>query len=1516
VKNRGHRLERIVILFILFAFGNILNAQNISINANGAAPDNSAMLDVSSNNRGILIPRMTLIQRNAITNPATGLLIYQTDNDSGFYFNRGTSTLPSWSKVAISNEPISIIQDLDGNTKIEVEQNPNEDLIRFGVGGTEFFIIDSARFEILNTNNNIFIGENSGQNFNYLNNSAEPNLAIGPYALELVTTGNKNVAIGYQALQFNRIGGDNTAVGLGAARNNDDGSLNTAIGAYSIFNNISGSLNTAVGRYSLYNMNGGTGNTVMGEFAASALTLGDANTIIGNNSMIDNLTGSNNTVLGAEAGRQNLGGGNVFLGYAAGYSASGSNKLYIENSISNNPLIYGDFANDSIIINGAFSIGRNYTFPSVDGAPNQVLQTNGAGNLNWANISGDNLGNHIATTNIELNGNYLSGDGDNEGVFVDNVGNVGVGTATPSAKIDVVDNVEIFSINITNSTNSTSDKKGIFSTVTGGGLGNNYGLYGEASAATVDKFGVYGSATGAGGTKYGIYGNAQGAGTNWAGYFENGNVLIENRLGIGIAPTNAISVAGNIDADTAFMDIVQTDSIWIAGLQFPNPTVADSGDVLSFNGTNMTWSSVSGDNLGNHIATSNIELNGNYLSGDGDNEGIFIDNLGNIGIGSATPSSRLTINTVGGAEIEFTGISNADIISSTQLNIISSATTFIDASEIIFRTNLTERLRILNNGNVGIGTSTPANRLEVIGDAVKFDSVIIVNGAQAGYVLTAADATGAASWQPRGGAIDLDSLTDVSLTAPVTNNFLRYNGINWINTSSIFPINETVSAGGTQFQLNHTGLGNTFRVTNTSPFANDYVISAEALGDAIAGYFVNNQGTATNQALYTHTQGSGPALVGLGLGTTSSAARFANTNAGNAQATLILENAGSGLGLNVISGGVQINELGGGGQKMVVVDNNGLLDTLDIPTSNSWALNGNSGTVDGTNFMGTTDNTPLNFRVNNIPAGRIDHIQFNAAFGRSTLQANTIGLHNTAVGNNAMIVNSTGSRNSAFGSQALQNGNSDNNVAIGFRSLIASTGGNNTALGFQSGNMITTGSLNTFIGYDADASSNNLINATAIGANASVAIDSALVLGNNANVGIGTSSPHAPLQFANANANRKIVLFEGADNDHEFFGFGINGGILRYQVNAPGNHVFYTSSSPTTSTELMRIGGNGNVGIGTSAPIGKLEVAGDGSLIGGLRVSGTTAATVGSSIYLDAAAKDWTITATNTSSGAGTDKLVFRDYSLAQDRMTIDGSGNVGIGTTNPNTRLQVHATSGAGNLQLTSASTGINNTDGFFLTNDGGTEFLMWQRENANWGFITHTGSRAMTISPNSFVGIGTATPTSQLEVAGDIEIPAVNNYTYSTPKTHYQSFAPTTFNSLLPDVYDFGTLNAATYYSYFRSGGTAFGYATVEVNLPDGADVRELRGWIYDNLTTNPVRVQLMRQQLGSAVTQVMVEIESDALTASAAVQDLASNTVINNIIDNANYSYFLMFTGRQNSADSRLYGTRITYNVTVTD
>ena len=67
-----------------------VNAQ-AQIGINNPTPDPSAALDVTSTTQGMLVPRMTQTQRTAITSPATGLLVYQTDATAGFYFYNGTA---------------------------------------------------------------------------------------------------------------------------------------------------------------------------------------------------------------------------------------------------------------------------------------------------------------------------------------------------------------------------------------------------------------------------------------------------------------------------------------------------------------------------------------------------------------------------------------------------------------------------------------------------------------------------------------------------------------------------------------------------------------------------------------------------------------------------------------------------------------------------------------------------------------------------------------------------------------------------------------------------------------------------------------------------------------------------------------------------------------------------------------------------------------------------------------------------------------------------------------------------------------------------------------------------------------------------------------------------------------------------------------------------------------------------------------------------------------------------------
>lgn len=83
-------MKHIICLLILSAAFSLQAQTGVAINNDDSDPDNSAILDVKSTDKGALFPRMTEAQRDAIGTPATGLLIYQTDNTPGFYYYNGS----------------------------------------------------------------------------------------------------------------------------------------------------------------------------------------------------------------------------------------------------------------------------------------------------------------------------------------------------------------------------------------------------------------------------------------------------------------------------------------------------------------------------------------------------------------------------------------------------------------------------------------------------------------------------------------------------------------------------------------------------------------------------------------------------------------------------------------------------------------------------------------------------------------------------------------------------------------------------------------------------------------------------------------------------------------------------------------------------------------------------------------------------------------------------------------------------------------------------------------------------------------------------------------------------------------------------------------------------------------------------------------------------------------------------------------------------------------------------------
>jgi len=227
--------------------------------------------------------------------------------------------------------------------------------------------------------------------------------------------------------------------------------------------------------------------------------------------------------------------------------------------------------------------------------------------------------------------------------------------------------------------------------------------------------------------------------------------------------------------------------------------------------------------------------------------------------------------------------------------------------------------------------------------------------------------------------------------------------------------------------------------------------------------------------------------------------------------------------------------------KPVVMDASGNLRKFGNWGIGAWSLTGNAGTVDGVNFIGTTDNVPFNIKVNNQKAGRIDHLLFNVSLGYRSLNANTIGTTNTSIGYQSMFNNVSGSSNTSIGVNALSQNNTGNfNTAIGQNALFTvSSGSKNTSVGYSGGVLLLNGDENSFFGYNAGALNSSVSNSTAIGSYARVDQSNSIILGSingingataDTKVGIGTTTPSERLDVVgNLKLTGKFITPSGAN---------------------------------------------------------------------------------------------------------------------------------------------------------------------------------------------------------------------------------------------------------------------------------------------------------------------------------------------------------------------------------------------------
>ena len=690
-------------------------SQSVAINTDGSTANASALLEVKSTVKGLLIPRMSRTERNAIGTPATGLLIFQSSPDSiGFYYYNGSA----WTWMFSNSNADSLAWRTRGNASTVDANNfiGTTDNIPFNVR-----VNNQRAGRIDNTLANAFWGYQAGN----ANPTGNQNVGIGSLSLSTTNTGYSNTAVGYQSLTTNSSGYQNIAIGKTAMYSNISGVNNTAVGVQSLYQNTTGIDNSAFGPNALF-YNNADGNTALGWSALFNTASGNYNTAVGYYPLGLNTTGFSNVAVGVKALYSNLTTSNlVAVGDSSMYnntgvsnSAIGSKSLFTNSTGNNNTAngyraLYSNSTADDNTATGTDALYSNTTGNNNAAIGFYALRSNSLGTHNVAIGSPALYFNTTAGHNIAIGNQALYSQSFSNSNTAWTSDNVAVGDSSlyanqPTASTNGYQNTAVGNRSLR--TNTTG-----YQNVALGNLALYNNTNGNLNVATgwsslyKNNSGVYNTANGAMAMYYNTSGNYNvGIGTvalhnNVTG---SNNTVVGEEAGLGVLSN---SYSNNT----------------IMGYQSGYNLTTGSNNVLL--GYQAGYSLTSASNK-LYIANSNVSTPLIY--------GDF--STGNIGFGTTSPSAKLHI----GGGTRFISATDGSIFMQSG-NGIGSARDWkiyvpMPSGNLSFRDMGFDNL---NNGmatdamviqyitgNVGIGTTTPNSTLQVDGSIAIGISMGIAGG--------------------------------------------------------------------------------------------------------------------------------------------------------------------------------------------------------------------------------------------------------------------------------------------------------------------------------------------------------------------------------------------------------------------------------------------------------------------------------------------------------------------------------------------------------------------------------------------------------------------------------------------------------------------------------------------------------------------------------------------------------------------------------------------------------------------
>ncbi len=711
-----------------------------------------------------------------------------------------------------------------------------------------------------------------------------------------------------------------------------------------------------------------------------------------------------------------------------------------------------------------------------------------------------------------------------------------------------------------------------------------------------------------------------------------------------------------------------------------------SGQVLQTNGSGvLSWaSSGAGDLLadGTVAMTGNIRLNNNYLSNDGGNEGIRIDNSGNVGIGTTVTSRRLSLATSGGSNglslfhtstgsspiIQFKGargtlgapanVEATDILGEIIFNGIwnvtprdgSKITSAVEAaggnrlsSNLIFYTKTTatagtqERMRIAANGRIGVGTTAPIEMMDIEGS-----------------ILSGAAGTAAGD----GGSIKFEELAaSPDAGTDGVPEYVGFRAPDSILANVMWQLPAADGTSGQVLQTNGSGV-----LSWTAQGATGATALGE-LSDASTGGGANNYFLGVNSGASVTT---GYSNIGIGRDTlTANLIGYGNVAIGTSSLSSSNTSHNVGIGDNALGSATGSYNIGIG------------------------------------RFAGRNLTTPGSVAMGYSALANASSGAGNVAIGGSALERITTGGQNTAIGTDAMENSLTGAYNVAVGRLALQGALSNAasyNVAVGHRAgvLIGANGDRNVLIGNNAGVSIVNGDRNIFIGDSIDPGSDttdllNIGNAiTGNLASGDIAIDNQLRL-NDADDSnyVGFVSPATVTsdivwtlpaadgtsgQVLQTNGSGVLSWATGVGGDISNGG-NTTGSTVTIGTNDAQSLVLETNNSPA-----ITILNGGDVGIGTSGPLTSLHVSNGAETSNYIKLTNNSSghgATDGLTLGFDSAASAYYLN--------GHEYYNFSFLTNDAERMRISRDGDVGIGTTTPASKLHIDAAGAGGGVCVSS---------------------------------------------------------------------------------------------------------------------------------------------------------------------------------------------------------------------------------------